>query len=130
MTREDAFREINTIQDKYIDELVSLIHNPNYEQMKIVNFSSPTGTGKTKMMSKLINKFPNCYFIITTLSKGQLHIQIRNNLLKDCHQQNFKVYGSADYKINSRLQADDITEKWKNKTIKELEDYYTQKEGK
>ena len=108
MTREDAFKEINTIQDKYIDELVSLIHNPNYEQMKIVNFSSPTGTGKTKMMSKLINKFPNCYFIITTLSKGQLHIQIRNNLLKDCHQQNFKVYGSADYKINSRLQADDI----------------------
>ena len=60
------------------------------------------------MMSKLINRLPEYYFIITTLSKGQLHLQIRNSLLKDCNQTNFVVYGSADYRINSVLEAEDI----------------------
>lgn len=108
MTRQEAFDEINNTQDIYINELIGLIRNPDYEHMRAINFSSATGTGKTKMMSKLINKFPDCYFIITTLSKGQLHIQVRDNLMKDCTYQNFHVYGNADYKINSRLQAEDI----------------------
>ena len=108
MTREEAFIEINKTQDEYIDELIGLINNPDYEVMKSINFTSPTGTGKTKMMSKLINRFPDYYFIITTLSKGQLHLQVKNSLLKDCNQENFYVYGSADYKINSKLQAEDI----------------------
>lgn len=63
------------------------------------------------MMSKLINKIPDYYFVITTLSKGQLHIQIRNSLMNDCEQENFTVYGSADYRINSRLEAEDIINK-------------------
>lgn len=108
MTRTEAFAEINQIQDSYVDELISIINNPNYAAMKTINFTSPTGTGKTKMMSKLINKFPDYYFIITTLSKGQLHLQIRESLQKDCNQNNFYVYGSADYKINSKLDANDI----------------------
>lgn len=108
MTRQEAFDVINNTQDAYIDELVSIIHSPEYEYMRTINFSSPTGTGKTKMMGKLINKFPNFYFIITTLSKAQLHIQIHNSLIKDCLYGNFHVYGSADYKINSKLQAEDI----------------------
>ena len=103
MTKQEAFNEINTLQDEYIDELIALMNNKSYDTMKMLNFTSPTGTGKTKMMSKLINKFPDCYFIITTLSKGQLHIQIRNSLQTDCKQNNFYVYGSADYKINSRF---------------------------
>ena len=108
MTKEDAFIEINKTQDEYIDELIGLINSPEYEMMKTIDFTSPTGTGKTKMMSKLINRFPSFYFIITTLSKGQLHLQVKDNLLKDCNQENFYVYGSADYKINSKLQAEDI----------------------
>ena len=108
MTRSEAFAEINQIQDSYINELIALIDNPNYVAMKTIDFTSPTGTGKTKMMSKLINKFPDYYFIITTLSKGQLHLQIRENLKQDCNQNNFYVYGSADYKINSKLDAEDI----------------------
>ena len=108
MTRTEAFAEINQIQDSYIDELISIINNPSYAAMKTIDFTSPTGTGKTKMMSKLINKFPDYYFIITTLSKGQLHLQIRESLQKDCNQNNFYVYGSADYKINSKLDANDI----------------------
>ena len=108
MTKEQAFAEINKTQDEYIDELIGLINSPEYEVMKAINFTSPTGTGKTKMMSKLINRFPDYYFIITTLSKGQLHLQVKDSLLKDCNQDNFYVYGSADYKINSKLQAQDI----------------------
>lgn len=108
MTREEAFAEINKIQDEYVDELISLMNNSDCACMKVINFTSPTGTGKTKMMSKLINKLPQYYFIITTLSKGQLHFQVRSNLESDCNQQNFFVYGSADYRINSKLEAEDI----------------------
>ncbi|WP_456110917.1 hypothetical protein [Roseburia inulinivorans] len=108
MTRQEAFDEINSIQDSYVDELINMINNPAYVMMKTIDFTSPTGTGKTKMMSKLINRFPDYYFIVTTLSKGQLHVQVRNSLMLDCKQSNFIVYGSADYKINSILQADDI----------------------
>lgn len=108
MTRKEAFDEINRTQDFYIDELIKLMNDSKYDSMKMISFTSPTGTGKTKMMSKLINKYPDYYFIITTLSKGQLHLQVRDSLRKDCKNDNFVVYGSADYKINSKLQAEDI----------------------
>ena len=108
LTRQEAFDEINSIQDSYVYELIGIINNPAYVMMKTIDFTSPTGTGKTKMMSKLINRFPDYYFIVTTLSKGQLHVQVRNSLMLDCKRSNFIVYGSADYKINSILQADDI----------------------
>lgn len=110
MNKSEAFDEINKIQDRYVDELEKLINNRE-SIMKRINFTSPTGTGKTKMMSKLINRFPDCFFIVTTLSKGQLHLQIKENLEMDCNQKNFMVYGSADYKINSILEAQDIISK-------------------
>lgn len=108
--RELAFKEINQVQDYYINELIEMINSsePVYNVMKVINFNSPTGTGKTKMMSKLINRMPDYYFIITTLSKGQLNKQIEDNLKIDCIQENYSVYGSADYRINSKLQAEDI----------------------
>lgn len=108
VTKQDAFDEINRIQDEYVDELVDLINSSDYEALKSINFTSPTGTGKTKMMSKLINRFPDYYFIVTTLSKGQLHLQVRKSLEIDCNQENFYVYGSADYKVNSKLDAETI----------------------
>lgn len=108
MTREDAFNEINSTQDFYINELVKLINNIDYSMLKMLNFTSDTGTGKTKMMSKLINKFPDYFFIVTSLSKAGLHKQIRKNLKKDCNQDNWVVYGTADYRKNSKLQAEDI----------------------
>ncbi len=111
MNKKDAFKEINMLQDEYIDELIRIINSPDYKNLKAINFTSATGTGKTKMMSKLINKFSDYFFIITTLSKGQLHLQVRNNLIKDCYKNNFIVYGSADYKINSKLDAESIINK-------------------
>lgn len=110
MTKKEAFDEINYLQDEYVGELISIINSSNYEMMKTINFTSATGTGKTKMMSKLINHLPEYYFIVTTLSKGQLHIQVRNNLERECLYNNYIVYGSADYRINSRLEAEDIIE--------------------
>ncbi len=108
MTREEAFIEINKTQDEYVKELIDLINDPSYEMVKTVNFTSPTGTGKTKMMSKFINRLPDYFFVVTTLSKGQLHLQVRESLKEDCENDNFIVYGSADYKINSKLDAEDI----------------------
>jgi hypothetical protein len=106
--RDAAFREIETLQEEYVNKLIGLINNPEYSALKTINFTSPTGTGKTRMMGKVINKLPDCYFIITTLSKGQLHMQIREMLKSYCPSENYYVYGSADYKINSRLDAKDI----------------------
>ena len=108
MNKEEAFAEINHLQDEYVNELVRIMEDPDYQIMKAINFTSPTGTGKTKMMGKLINKFPKCFFIVTTLSKGQLQFQVRTELQKDCKYGNFYVYGSADYRINSKLDAEDI----------------------
>ena len=108
MTKQEAFNEINKLQDEYVRDLLGLINSPDYAMMKTIDFTSATGTGKTKMMSKLINLLPDCYFIVTTLSKGQLHLQVHEELAKDCTQDNYYVYGSADYKINSKLDAEDI----------------------
>lgn len=108
MTREEAFCEINETQDDYVNQLIQFMNDPTNQSMKTVNFTSPTGTGKTKMMAKLINRFPDGYFIVTSLSKGQLHLQIRNTLTEDCPYGNFDVYGLMDYKINSKLKANEI----------------------
>ena len=70
MNKQEAFIEINKLQDEYVDELIGLINSPAYSSMKAINFTSPTGTGKTKMMGKLIDRLPKYYYIITTLSKG------------------------------------------------------------
>lgn len=108
MTREEAFNEINRTQDDYVNQLVHFMDDPINQSMKTINFTSATGTGKTKMMAKLINKFPDRYFIVTSLSRGHLHLQIRTALQADCPYGNFDVYGLMDYKINSKLTADDI----------------------
>ncbi len=54
MNKETAFAEINRLQDKYVTELVRLIKSPEYSMMKEINFTSATGTGKTKMMARCI----------------------------------------------------------------------------
>lgn len=106
MTKEQAFKEINETQDYYVDELKEKIVKGG--ELKEINFSSDTGTGKTKMMSKLINKMPNYFFIVTTLSKGQLNKQVEKNLKQDCLYSNFKVHGVCDYTANTKLTYKDI----------------------
>lgn len=108
MTREEAFRDINETQDYYVNELKATIEEDVNEVYKEIYFTSPTGTGKTNMISKLINSMPNYYFIITTLSKGGLDNQTRAKLQELNTNNNYVVYGSASYKSNTRLQGKDI----------------------
>ena len=108
MTKQEAFKEINETQDYYVNELLNKINSTTEEYMKVINFQSPTGTGKTKMMAKLMNLMPDVFFIVTTLSKGQLDRQIETNLKADCKYDNFAVYGCQKYTVNSKLQANDI----------------------
>lgn len=111
MTKEQAFKDINETQKFYVDELVKALYDKNREIFKELNFTSDTGTGKTNMMALLLNKMPEKYFIITTLSKGQLNAQIKKNLSKLTNQDNFVVYGLNEFTANTRLQAQDILAK-------------------
>ena len=54
MTKEEAFEEINKTQDFYVDELIKLISSPDYSSNKSLNFTSATGTGKTKMITRIL----------------------------------------------------------------------------
>ena len=108
MTREEAFRDINETQDYYVNELINKLHDPKYNYMKKIGFCSPTGTGKTKMIAKLINKLPNYYFIVTSLSRGGLYNQIDENLRKDCIYDNYIVFGVDSLKTNTNLTKEHI----------------------
>lgn len=109
MTRKEAFKEINDTQEYYVDELIKKIDNNENKFFKSINFTSPTGTGKTNMMALLIKKCPQYFFLITTLSKGQLNLQIKHNLSTLCDgYTNFTVYGTSSFTANTKLQADDI----------------------
>lgn len=107
MTKEQAFKEINETQEYYVDQLIDYIFNRD-EFLKNLNFTSPTGTGKTKMMSDLCNKLKDYYFVITTLSKGQLNKQVTEAIKKYAKQENYIVYGLCDYTSNTKRTAEDI----------------------
>ena len=108
MTREEAFKEINRTQDDYVDQLIQYMNDPATAALKEINFTSPTGTGKTNMMAKLMNRLSDCYFIVTTLSKGQLKAQVQDSFHENCLYDNYTVYGSQDFKVNSILTGQDI----------------------
>lgn len=109
ITKKEAFKEINDTQDYYINELIEKLNDKELDYLKEINFSSPTGTGKTNMMALLIKKMPDYFFLVTTLSKGQLNVQVENKLKSLCKDHNnFKVYGVASFTSNTKLQAEDI----------------------
>ena len=105
MTREEAFKNINETQEYYVNELIERILDPNKKLLKEDNFTSDTGTGKTKMMELLAVKLPQYFFVVTTLSKGQLSTQISNNLAS---VENIKVYGLNQFTENTKLKEKDI----------------------
>ena len=105
MTRKEAFDEINRTQEYYVDELIKRILDPVNKLLKEDNFTSDTGTGKTVMIKKLAQKLSNYYFVLTTLSKGQLNVQTSSNLYD---VENIIVYGLNQFTENTRLKAKDI----------------------
>lgn len=125
-TKSDELKLINKLQDHYINELIMLMESTNDSDAasRHISLTSPTGTGKTKMMAKLINRYPKAFFIVTTLSKGQLNQQIQTSLQKDCLYDNFIVYGAMSLKTNSILTEKDIYE-----TLPDTDVYWIRDEG-
>lgn len=125
-TKSDELKLINKLQDHYINELIMLMESTNDSDAasRHISLTSPTGTGKTKMMAKLINRYPKAFFIVTTLSKGQLNQQIQTSLQKDCLYDNFIVYGAMSLKTNSILTEKDIYE-----TLPDTDIYWIRDEG-
>lgn len=107
-TKAEELKYINQLQDQYVDELICHIESKENEVFKETNLTSPTGTGKTEMIAKLINKKPDWYFIITTLSHGQLNKQVESAVKQRCTGDNYKIYGVSSFTKASILSNKDI----------------------
>ena len=113
-SREQEVKTINSIQDKYINELIEFC--TTHPEREEINFNSPTGTGKTKMISKLINSTwgQQRFFIVTSLSRGGLNKQIKESLDKDCKFNNFLVHGVSEMTANTHFQMSDLYDEIKS----------------
>ena len=110
MTKKEALLDINETQDYYVSKLSDIITgiDDRFEDLKEIDFTSPTGTGKTIMVAKLINTLPNYFFVITSLSRGQLRYQVEKKISELCKNDNYVVYGLNEFTKNTILQEDDI----------------------
>lgn len=108
--KEKELLSIDETQDYYVEKLIEIINgnDTRFHELKEIDFTSPTGTGKTVMVSKLINRLPEYFFVVTTLSRGQLRVQIDNKIKSLVKQNNFIVYGLNEYTKNTHLQEKDI----------------------
>ena len=108
--KEKELLEIDQTQNFYVKQLIDMIEgiNPTFNELREINFTSPTGTGKTVMVAKLINLLPNYFFVVTTLSRGQLRVQIENKIKSLAEHNNFIVYGLNEYTTKTHLQQKDI----------------------
>ena len=121
--REKQFAIINETQEYYENQLIKEILNPN-NVLKEIYFTSPTGTGKTKMSIETMDKLNEAsisknedseyYFLITTLSKGQLDSQISSEFEKRAKYDNYLVYGVSKFTKNTKLTGEEILSKIPN----------------
>lgn len=112
-TKQEEIALINQKQNEYINELINFIET--HQEEEVIPFTSPTGTGKTRMMDKLINSAfgQKYFFIITSLSRGGLYKQIEESLNNHCLHKNYKVYGSSDITAATIFRPEDA---WKEIT--------------
>lgn len=112
MTKKEALEEINQTQDFYVEKLISIINgiDKRFETLKEIDFTSPTGTGKTIMVAKLVKKLPDDFFVITSLSKGQLRFQIEKKLKSLVANDNFIVFGLNELTKKTILKEADIVD--------------------
>lgn len=110
MNKNDALKDINETQDYYVTKLCDIIlgFDRRFDDLKEIDFTSPTGTGKTVMLAKLINLLPNYFFVVTSLSKGQLRYQIESKVSSLAKQNNYIVFGLNEFTKNTILQAKDF----------------------
>ena len=107
-TKEKELAIINQKQADYVSQLIKILNSPESNIIKTINFNSPTGTGKTNMMALLFNQMPDYFFIVTTLSRGQLNKQVDTKIRQWAKFDNFLVYGLQDYTTATIRTADDI----------------------
>lgn len=111
MTKQEWINIINKRQDYYVEQLSTFILCNSLK--KDIGFNSPTGTGKTIMVAKLMNKFNEneYFFLITTLSKGGLNKQVNHVLATLYNKTNFIVYGTNEFTKVTKLQSQEILKK-------------------
>lgn len=80
---EESVRELNQQQDKYVNQIVDRIHNVINGNIisSDIQIAAKTGSGKTKIIHKLVDKLPNFFFYCTTLSTGSLAKDLSKELL-------------------------------------------------
>ena len=129
-TKSDELKLINETQNDYVLELYKAMQEPIVDDtaIKFINFTSPTGTGKTKMIIKLINMCPDDFFIITTLSRGQLDQQVETSIQKEALYNNYCVYGAMKLTSASKLKEQDIEDLIQNQA-KNKKIYWIRDEG-
>lgn len=110
MNKNEQIKLINDIQDNYVEQLEKRIRTKiiNNDEFYEINFGSKTGTGKSVMITKLLNNCPDLFFMITTLSRGGLNKQLQTTLDEKAINNNFVCYGSCDLTANTKKDADDI----------------------
>ena len=110
MTREEWIKIIDERQNMYVKQLADIINQNSLR--KEIFFNSPTGTGKTVMIAKLINLLneEEYFFIITTLSRGGLNHQVESSLKSKIAKTNYYVFGVSSYTQATTLQGNEILE--------------------
>ena len=94
-------REVQELQEEAVEGILSVL-----ETKDEVTFKAPTGSGKTHMMSDLMNRVlsedPDALFLVSTLSKGGLAEQ---------NFEKFKEYGKEFPRLSPYLiSSDDFVE--------------------
>ena len=101
MTRAEWVKVIDERQNMYVKQLADIIKQNSLR--KEIFFNSPTGTGKTVMIAKLINLLneEEYFFIITTLSRGGLNHQVETKNDKNLFLMRYLLFYSFDIMIPS-----------------------------
>ena len=107
-TKEKEINLINSLQDNYVKELIKRIEKE--QELEAINFTSPTGTGKSVMMKKLISSEwgKNYCFLITTLSRGGLHHQLRSSIGEEILASNCIIHGDKDLTAKTIFREEDL----------------------
>ena len=110
MDKKEQIKLINDIQNSYVEQLEKIIKRKveTKDEFYEINFGSKTGTGKSIMITKLLNNCSDLFFMITTLSRGGLNQQLKRTLEEKSIHSNFVCYGSCDLTANTRKDAEDI----------------------
>lgn len=108
MTKKEWINIISQRQESYSLELKRMIETDTLK--KEIFFNSPTGTGKTRMISLLMDNMDESYFfLITTLSRGGLNEQVEESI--NTKNPNYLVFGVSQLKKNTLLMPIDIINK-------------------